>query len=169
MCHRGTGQSRNSATNQGRHQHEYNLHHKNLVIFTVYRILWFTFTWNKILSDVRRTSTCQGSFKTALRFWFSIPHTSITYLDSNITLTFNSETSCWLVWSEDRWECGGNTCFLPQSEVNEFVEDVRRGRRGEFLDHFQPETNGIPQPWETAHSSILQWFFHGCQQIPLII
>jgi hypothetical protein len=50
---------------------------------------------------------------------------------------------------------GGNTCFLPQSKVHEFVEDVHRGRTGEFLDHFQPETNGIPQPWE---QHILRFF-----------
>ena len=42
----------------------------------------------------------------------------------------------------------GNTCFLPKSKVNEFVDDVHRGRTGEILDHFQPETNGILRPWE---------------------
>jgi hypothetical protein len=29
-------------------------------------------------------------------------HTTLPFLDSNITLTFNTETSCWLVWSEER-------------------------------------------------------------------
>jgi hypothetical protein len=111
-----------------------------------------TFTWNKILSD-SRISTCQRSFKTALWLWFSIPH--ITFLGSNITLTFDTGTFCWLVWSEERW-VGGNTCFLPQSKVNEFVDDVHWGRTGKFLDYFQPETNGIPQPWE----QYVLWFFN---------
>jgi hypothetical protein len=43
---------------------------------------------------------------------------------------------------------GRNICFLPKSEVNEFVDDVHWGRTGKFQDYFQPETNGIPQPWE---------------------
>jgi len=121
MCHRVTGQSRNSALYQDRHQYEYNLCYKNHVRFHYYRILWFTFTWNKILSDIRKNFTCQGSFKTALWFY----NTHIPFLDSNTTLTFNTGTSCRLVWSAERW---GNTCFLPQSRVNEFVYDVHRSR-----------------------------------------
>jgi hypothetical protein len=136
---------------QSRHHYEYTLCHKNHVIFHCYRILWVTFTWNKILSDIISISTCQGSFKPALWLWYSILH--IPYLGSNITHTFNTGTSCWLVWSEESW--GGNTCFLPQSKVNEFVDDVHRGRSGEFLDHFQPETNGIPWPCE---QHILRFF-----------
>jgi len=40
LYHRVTGQSRNSAMYQGRHQYEYNLCHKNHVRLHYYRILW---------------------------------------------------------------------------------------------------------------------------------
>jgi hypothetical protein len=77
------------------------------------------------------------------------PYHIYRFLDSNVTLTFITAASCWLLWRKDRLKGGGgNTCFLPQSKVNEFVDDVHRGGTGEFLDHFQPETKGIPQPWE---------------------
>jgi hypothetical protein len=147
MCHRVTGQSRNSALYQDRHQYEYNLCYKNHVRFHYYRILWFTFTWNKILSDIRKNFTCQGSFKTALWFY----NTYIPFLDSNTTLTFNTWTSCQLVWSAERW---GNTCFLPQSRVNEFVYDVHTGRTGKFLDHFQQWRTPPEIPKISVESSI---------------
>jgi hypothetical protein len=129
---------------QGRYQHEHNLSHKNYVRFHCYRIIWFTFIWNKILSDNRRFPICQEPFKTALWFWISIQR--IPPLGSDMTLTFNTGTSCWFLWSE----VGGRGLLsvLPQPEDNDLLDDVHRGRKGSSWI-IQPETNGIPWHLDT--------------------
>jgi hypothetical protein len=54
---------------------------------------------------------------------------NIPLLCSDKTLTFNTGTSCRLIWSE-----GGNSLVTFQSQINDLVNDVHRGRKGDFLD-----------------------------------
>ena len=128
---------------EGRHLYRDNLCHKNHFRYHCYRIIiTVTFTLYETLSDISTISICHRLFNTSHWFWIC----------SDMTLTFNTGTSCWLVWSDWR-----NYLASFQSQISDLAGDIHRGRKFALL---HTDTHGIPRYSE-------KWILEQCFSTPV--